>query len=179
MMPNQPAEIIPSNQIISLLAPGEGFANDRPKGKFISPRLVRDEFGVPMQLKTPSLAQLKGLSPGQLSLVAQRYGLEKPWSAMVADGTQRMSGLASLPPGTAQFGDIIDRAVKPMANAQLGRARDSMRRYQQIAALDGDINTNLVRVDEGDDDVCESCDSLSGMEGTIADFQGEMPGGQT
>lgn len=135
--------------------------------RFESPTI--DWKKTPNQVNFPSTADLVNLNVAQRFAVFKQFGLSPSWDTLRAEAGQYVTKLTTSPPGSVSWNAEIDRLLdQATKRGALGLARTA---YRQFGILDSgaDMSTQIfVRITEGDEHVCDPCDSLGGEEGTMA-----------
>lgn len=173
---------IPTQGDFDTAIPGEFFDS---RGRFHGPAIERAADMTPVQVKLPSLPALKdymkGMGPAAqadaLLAISRRYGITKTIREMGSEVGTWLDQVHGIPPGSEQFRAEMRRILAPKTSnvdAARKQARYSMRKYQQVAAQNGDPNQSFVRIAEGDENTCEGpngCARLDGHVGTMAEHQ--------
>ena len=151
------------------------------RGRIVAPGIERPGDMTPVSVKLPSIDALKGLTPDELLEVSQRYGVYAPWRDLWAQNADYVAQFSKIPVGTLDYWKEVSRITEPAesSRAALGLARAGQRNYNQLLATSGEEAQLLVRVGEGDASMCEGCEALEGIEGTIAEHEAAgLPGSQ-
>lgn len=134
--------------------------------KLESPTL--DWNSPPEQFEFPELRDLVNMPVPELRGYLKRFGIEEPWPqarASVAGYVQRMS---QIPPGSPAFQEEIDRLLDMTSKTgALNMTRRAMRELSLVDAMDGDTQTELIWISDGDDGTCERCRPRGGDIGTV------------
>lgn len=151
------------------------------RGRIIAPSIERPGNMTPVDVKLPSIAELRHLTDSELLEVAQRYGVYNGWNDLFTRNAALVEQLGRIPPGSVAFWNEVERITEPMRSTGTAKsiARTSMRSYNQIIASDGDPDTVMVRVGEGDDLMCDGCMAIESAEGTYSEHEAiGLPGTQ-
>ena len=146
-----------------------------------SPTLEPVNWGTPpKQVRFPSAEQLRAMDNKQLAKELERWGVVDAWPQMRASAAGYLQRMTSLQPGSDTWNAELDKLVnKDSRRFLLGANRRVMREYGVLNSLDGrDAETaEFVRVSEGDEHVCDGCDPLAGMIGTMKEHaEAGLPG---
>lgn len=123
----------------------------------------------PNQVRLPSASDLKGMPPEQLSKILKQFGISKPWPQMKMATAAYAERMMTIPPGNpGALQDEIKRLLDfESKRGALGAARRAYREYAMIEAMDGDVQTDLIWISDGDDGTCERCAARGGDIGTV------------
>lgn len=149
----------------------------RPRGKdkmgrVQSPHLewLQDkDIRFPVGKPIPPPAALLKLPRHELDLILQRYKVFAPWNEMIAQAQGYVARLSSIPPGSPDFEDEVNRITQPSSRrGLLGLVRRTQQNYTTMIAAQGNPQQVFIRVTEGGDGVCELCEERAGAMGTLA-----------
>ena len=142
-------------------------------GTLQSPLMETVDWGTaPQVAKIPSNAEFKEMSDVDLSRWLKRWGVTDAWPAMRASAAGYLQRVSALPPGSPEFDARLDDLVSGSSRRfLLGANRRVLRDYGMLEITQGvDLATQeYIRISEGDEDVCDRCDSLGGHIGTMAE----------
>ena len=145
-----------------------------PDGVIVGEPEIAWDGPVPTVAPLPSVAEMRDLEPEELREVAERLGLvddRESRRALAAEYVARVSRMTAGDPAA------FEREVARLADgftrrSLLGIARGTMDRWVVAETLDlHGADTELVRIDEGDDDVCDECLERAGAVGTYAQHE--------
>lgn len=151
------------------------------RGKIIAPTVDRPSDLYPVTVRLPSIADLSSLSDAELYGVAQRFGIFAPWRERFQHNTKYIEQIGKIPENSVDFWNRIRDITGGMGSqtTALGIARGAVRSYNQLIATDGREDQVLVRVGEGDENMCEGCMAIEGAEGTYGEHDAiGLPGSQ-
>jgi hypothetical protein len=135
-------------------------------GKFYSPWIERGSDGVPRSVPVPSLADMRGLTTGQLNSVCERYGYVNTWDSQVDINNGYLARYnISKAADPLKYDREMARLTENNQRAMLGHTRRLAQRHEQLSALDGNVNQRVLIINESDEP-CEECDPLGGLEDT-------------
>ncbi len=163
---------MPTNGI-DLIPPGVSF-DDR--GRMFSPFIERGSDNVPRAVNVPTAAQLKGMSTGQLTSVANRFGYSN-----TIDEQMRIHGgflnRFGIMQGDPRWDAEMSNLQGNIKRSLVGHTRQLAQRHETLSAIDGKTNTEMIYINESAEP-CEECEPLGGTEGTYAWFveSGNLPG---
>lgn len=134
-----------------------------------------DWMDKPFQFKFPESRELKGMSEAELNSLLQRFDIGKKWPAMTADMQFYASRLSYISDRNNFYSTIDDMASSK--KYLLGEVRTAYREFSTIDALDGNTETELIWIPDGDENTCITCAARGGSIGTIAyHFSRGLPG---
>jgi len=150
-------------------------------GRIMSPGLVRPDGVIPAARPMPSLAEMRSLSPEELLAELQYYGVVDPWPKLRNSAAAYVARMTSLQPGSAAFAREVEGLIGTASKrGLLGLSRRTAERYTTMLAVGGDPDAELIRISEGDEHVCDNCDALEGVVGTLAQHEAlGLPGAQS
>jgi hypothetical protein len=149
--------------------------------RLVTPTLERVDWrSPPAGVTMPSLDELGAMSTEDLAAWAERWGIYGAWPTLRAESVAYLSKRGTALPGTEEFAEGLRALVDGDSRRfLLGANRRVLREYQTLDALSGEqgVGQKLIRVTEGDDHVCDGCEPLGGMVGTIEEHEAEgLPG---
>ena len=150
-------------------------------GRIVTPGLNRPDGIVPEQRKIPDVNALKSLSRAELIAELQEYGVIDPWDDIIADAEQYVTRFSKFPPNSLLFDLEVQNVLGTYSKRGLvGLNRRTHERYTTMIAIGGDPARELIRISEGDENVCEQCRALEGTMGTLAEHRAlGLPGSQS
>lgn len=149
-----------------------------PRGVYISKTLTADAD--PKLIRLPDLKDIKNLSLKDLKDTLKHYGVTEAWESYEANAASYLARVSSIPPGPlfdAELERILDVSSKRGA---LGMSRRAVQTWSTLEAIDGNVNQEMMWLNEDDDRTCEPCDQNGGEIHTYAEWvQIGLPGAQT
>jgi len=136
------------------------------QGRFFSPWIERGSDGIPTSVPMPTLAEMKGMTVGQLNGISERYGyVDTPDSAIDINKGYLARYNISKSTDPAKYAREMDRLVANNQRAMLGHTRRLAQRHEQLSAIGGNVNQRVMIINESDEP-CEECEPLGGLEDT-------------
>ena len=159
-------------------------------GKFFSPALERGadpNNQTPFINNFPTPGDLRGFNTkrpedvDKMSRLLGKYGFPPP-DEMV-EQQQEFLARFNITPDSPQYAAEMERLGSSQSGkVLLSTSRRTQEQYQSLSSVDGNVNTNMVRMEEGGENPpCSLCEPLDGLEMTLAEFYstGQGPGGST
>jgi hypothetical protein len=130
------------------------------------------EGQVPVVDPLPRIGEISNLEDDQLIALLQRYGVISSWEDLRAKMMATAGGAMSIPAGAPDYQERMEFLLDTGSRRTLvGMARRASERYATAEALGGDADAQLIRISEGDDHVCDSCQERAGAIGTLAEHE--------
>jgi len=148
----------------------------------LGPRIELDAQGNPIFIEVIPSEVLRLIKPTDLEALEQLhkfravYGLEDP-NVLRQFETQYLARF-DITTSNPRYLEALEQ-LGTESNQQrvlVAQARRTAQRAELIEATGGDFSTNVIYVN--DDDPCDPCESLNGLEGPLSQFEAnnEMPG---
>jgi len=146
------------------------------QGRFFSPWIERGSDGIPRTVPVPTLADMKGMSVGDLASTCERYGYVDSIDARV-DMNKEFLRRFNIGEGDPRWGPEMDRLRDKQQVAMLGHTRRLATRHETLRGSGGDLNARFVYINESAEP-CDECAPLGGTEMTYREFaeNGMLPG---
>lgn len=150
-------------------------------GRILSPGIIRPDGVVPAARAMPALAEMRALETADLLGELQFFGVVDPWPKLRANAAAYVTRMTSLQPGSTAWAAEVENVIGTSSRrGVLGLARRTQERYTTMGAVGGDPDAELMRIGEGDEHVCDSCDEREGTIGTLAQHEAMgLPGAQS
>lgn len=148
-----------------LRPPGE-YVDER--GRLFSPLIERGSDQVPRSVPMPSPAEMRGMSKSELSAIMTRFGWVPTWAnekEVHAKWLERWGITTDDPRYEREMERLLQSET---ATSMLGETRRLAESYETLAAIDGNVNTETIYINEGEDP-CEECVPLAGEIMTYAE----------
>lgn len=155
------------------------------RGVFSGPLIERGSDNVPVSAPVPTLADLRGFSsknPEDINAMSQmlgRFGFPAP-DEMTEQQQRYLAGF-NIVPGSPNYEAQMERLRSDLSGRfLLAQARRTQEGYQTLKAINGNLDTEMIRLAEGDDP-CDRCVPLDGLVQTYREFvqNNELPGGSS
>ena len=132
----------------------------------------------PEQARLPDIANMKNMTLDELHSILDLYGVQAPWSTLIAQAQEYVTRMTEYRPGSAEWraavADLIDRDSRRGA---IGMNRRVAQAWSSLDAIDGDVNKTMIWLTENDENVCAPCEERAGVELTWAEWQAAGPPG--
>jgi hypothetical protein len=138
-------------------------------GKIVAPGIVQGAM-VPTIERLPTAQEMLSMSDADLIALLQRYNIVDDWEYIVNSASRYNERMSRLNPGDPGWeGQMRELLSTESRRGLLGLNRRAAERWQTMEALDGDPSQELIRLGEGDDDMCDRCREREGAIGTYAE----------
>ena len=152
------------------------------ENEFISPAIVRPGEGQAPVInpKLPSLEAMKNLSVDELSAVLEHYGIIN-FESIKAGAEKYLERVTNIPKGSRRWQNELNALLNSRSqHGAMKLARRVSERWNTMAAIDGDINAELIWVSVDDDDTCSPCFDNGGEIKTFSEWTVDgLPGAET
>jgi len=152
------------------------------QGRFFSPWIERGSDGIPRTVPIPTLADMKGMSVGDLASTCERYGYVDTIDARVdmnKEFLRRFNIGEYLPNGKKdpRWDAELKRLRDKQQVAMLGHTRRLTQSHEGLRAIGGNLDQRIAYICESSEP-CDGCAPFCGREGTYREFvqNGWMPG---
>ena len=137
--------------------------------------------GLPPKRTLPDIDVIKKMSNAELLDFLESHGVTKSYGQMQMDAGQYVTRMTDLRPGSPEWAAEVFRITDTESRrGMLGLTRRVQQNWTTLEYIDGDVDTQLIWVSEGDDHTCDNCARQAGQVKTYRQWQLEgMPGAST